>query len=39
MSVHKMKFVLVNDIAPRRTSICSACSRPLGEGYLYDLST
>jgi hypothetical protein len=39
MSVHKMKFVLVNDIAPRRTSVCTACSRPLEQGYLHDLST
>jgi len=39
MSVRKMKFVLVNDIAPRRTSICPACSRPLEHGYLRDLST
>ena len=39
MSVRKMKFVLVNDIAPRRTSICSACSPPLERGYLHDLST
>ena len=39
MSVHKMKFVLVNDMAPRRTSICTACLRPLEQGYLHDLST
>jgi hypothetical protein len=39
MSVHKMKFVLVNDMAPRRTSICTACSRSLEQGYLHDLST
>jgi hypothetical protein len=39
MSVRKMKFVLVNDIAPRGTSICPACSRPLEQGYLHDLST
>jgi len=39
MSVHKMQFVLVNDMAPRRTSICTACSRPLEQGYLHDLST
>jgi hypothetical protein len=31
--------VLVNDIAPRRTSTCSGCSRPLERGYLCDLST
>jgi hypothetical protein len=39
MPVHKMNFVLVNDVAPRRTSICSACSRPLKQGYIHDLST
>ena len=39
MSVHKMKFVLVNDMAPRNTSVCAACSRPLERGYLHDLST
>jgi hypothetical protein len=39
MSVPKMKFVLVNDMAPAKASICSACSRPLEPGYLYDLST
>ena len=39
MSVHKMKFVLVNDMAPRNTSVCAACLRPLEQGYLHDLST
>lgn len=39
MSVHKMKFMLVNDIAPRRPSVCTECSRPLERGYLHDLST
>ena len=39
MSVHKMKFVLVNDMAPRRPSVCTECSRPLERGYLHDLST
>jgi len=39
MSVHTMGFVLVNDMAPRRTSLCTACSRPLEQGYLHDLST
>jgi hypothetical protein len=34
-----MKFVVVNNMAPRRTSICTACSRPLEQGYLHDLST
>jgi hypothetical protein len=39
MSVHKMKFVLVNDMAPRKLAICTECSRPLERGYLHDLST
>src|SRR3954463_6373724 len=39
MSVHKMKFVLVNDMAPRKPSVCTDCSRPLERGYLHDLST
>jgi hypothetical protein len=39
MSVHKMKFVLVNSMAPRNPSVCAACSRPLDLGYLHDLST
>jgi hypothetical protein len=39
MSVHNMRFVLVTDMAPRVTSICTACSRPLKQGYLHDLAT
>ena len=39
MSVHKMKFVLVNDMALRKRSVCTECSRPLEQGYLHDLST
>jgi hypothetical protein len=39
MSVHKMKFILVNNMAPRNPSVCAACSRPLERGYLHDLST
>ena len=39
MSVQKMKFVLVNDMALRRPSVCTECSRPLEWGYLHDLST
>jgi hypothetical protein len=39
MSVHKMKFVVVNNMAPRRRSVCTECSRPLERGYLHDLST
>jgi hypothetical protein len=39
MSVHQMKFVVVNDMAPSKTSVCAACSRPLEQGYLRDIST
>lgn len=39
MSVHKLKFVLVNNMAPRNPCVCAACSRPLQRGYLRDLST
>ena len=39
MSVHRMQFVLVNNMAPRKPSVCAACSRPLERGYLRDLST
>ena len=39
MSVHKMKFVLVSNMAPHRPSVCAECSRPLERGYLHDLST
>ncbi len=39
MSAHKLKFVLVNDMAPRRPAVCTECSRPLERGYLHDLST
>ncbi len=39
MLVHKMQFVLVNNMAPRNPSVCAACSRPLERGYLHDLST
>ena len=39
MSVHKMKFVLVNNLAPRNPSVCTTCSRPLERAYLHDLST
>ena len=34
-----MKFVLVNNMAPRNPSVCAACSRPLERGYLHDLLT
>ena len=39
MPVHKMKFVLVNNRAPRNPCVCAECSRPLERGYLHDLST
>jgi len=39
MPVHKMKFVVVNGMAPRKPSVCTECSRPLERGYLHDLST
>jgi hypothetical protein len=39
MSVHRMRFVLVNDMAPRNPSACTACSRPLERAYLHELST
>jgi len=35
-----MKFVVVNNMAPRNPSVvCAARSRPLERGYLHDLST
>jgi len=37
MSVHKMQFVLVNNMTPRNRSVCAACSQPLERGYLHDL--
>ena len=39
MSVHRMKFVLVNNLAPRSCPACAACSPPLEQGYLHDLAT
>jgi hypothetical protein len=39
MPVHNMKFVVVNNRAPRRSSVCTECSRRLDRGYLHDLST
>jgi len=39
MSVHKMQFVLVNNMTPRNPSVCAACSQPLERGYLHDLFT
>jgi hypothetical protein len=39
MPVHKLKFVVVNNMAPGRPSVCTECSRPLEQGYLHDLST
>jgi hypothetical protein len=34
-----MKFVLVNDRAPRAPSTCAHCGTPLTMGYLRDLSS
>jgi hypothetical protein len=31
--VHKMKFALVNTMAPRNPSVCAECLRPLERGY------
>jgi hypothetical protein len=39
MSVHNIRFVVVNNMAPRNPSACAACSRPLEQGYLHDLPT
>jgi hypothetical protein len=39
MPVHKLRFVVVNDMAPRRPSLCMECSRPLERGYLHDFSS
>jgi hypothetical protein len=38
MPAHKMRFVMVNNRTPRDPSVCTACSRPLERGYLYDLA-
>jgi hypothetical protein len=34
-----IRFVLVNNMVPRRPTVCTGCSRPLERGYLHDLST
>jgi hypothetical protein len=34
-----MRFVLVNGRTPRIPATCAACSRPLDNGFLHDLST
>jgi hypothetical protein len=34
-----MKFVLVNDHAPRGSSACTSCLMPIGTSYLRDLSS
>ena len=39
MPVHKMRFVVVNNRAPRSLAVCDACSQPLERGYLHDFST
>jgi hypothetical protein len=39
MSVHNMKFVVVNNMTPRNPAVCALCSQPLERGYVHDLST
>ncbi|UPK38866.1 hypothetical protein IVB18_17425 [Bradyrhizobium sp. 186] len=39
MSISTMKFVVVNNMAPRSPAVCTACSRSLEWGYLHDLSS
>lgn len=39
MLIHTMKFVLVNNRAPRNPTVCAVCSQPLEQGYLRDFST
>jgi hypothetical protein len=39
MPFHGMRFVVVNDMSPRRPSVCTQCSRTLERGYLHDLAT
>jgi hypothetical protein len=39
MPVRQMRFVIVNNMAPRNPSVCAACMRPLERGYLHELST
>ena len=34
-----MQFILVNDRAPRVPAACPCCSKPLGLGYLREMST
>jgi len=34
-----MRFVLVNDRAPRPLSSCVFCCQPIGNGYLRELTT
>jgi hypothetical protein len=34
-----IRFVLVNNMVPRRPTVCTECSRPLKRDYLHDLST
>jgi hypothetical protein len=34
-----MRFVLVNDRTPPIPATCAACSRPLEDGFLHNLST
>jgi hypothetical protein len=39
MPFHKMRYVLANNMAPRRSPVCTECLRPLERRYLHDLST
>ncbi|MET4278843.1 hypothetical protein [Bradyrhizobium sp. F1.2.6] len=39
MAIPTMKFVVVNNMAPRSSAVCAACSRPLERAYFHDLSS
>lgn len=39
MPIPIMKFVVVNSMALRSPAVCAACSRPLKQAYLHDLSS
>ena len=39
MAVQQMRFVLVNNRAPRNPSVFAGCARPLERSYLHDLFT
>jgi hypothetical protein len=38
MSSYQMRFVVVNDMAPHETSVCTTCLRSLEQSYLRDIS-